>query len=186
MTQATEKARQVLLFISHQPDDLKIVISFLKKRNFDVHVESDIKGSITNVFEIKPDFIFLAWDHPDKKITMLPKILGQSVASVIVPFINKNSKDAIFKIAGWNEDFIGWGGEDDFQTLKVKNFLNWTELRAKCYHLYHDRENIDQKWYSRNLQILQKSSQMNADALQKHILNQVQKIGAKNKYDNFV
>ncbi|MGZ3726151.1 MAG: hypothetical protein ACXWQQ_10125 [Pseudobdellovibrio sp.] len=98
MTPATEKAKQVLLFISHQPDDLKIVISFLKKRNFVVHIESDIKTSITSVFDIKPDFIFLAWDHPDKKMLMLPKILTQSVASVIVPFINKNSKDGIFKI----------------------------------------------------------------------------------------
>ena len=32
-------------------------------------------------------------------------------------------KESISKIAGWNEDFIGWGGEDDYQTLKVHNFL---------------------------------------------------------------
>lgn len=94
-------------------------------------------------------------------------------------------RDAIQRIGGWNEDFIGWGGEDDFQTMKVKNFLSWTELKARCFHLYHKREQPDQKWYQRNLQILQKTSTLNKDQLQKMILNQMPKIGMKNKYDNF-
>ena len=95
-------------------------------------------------------------------------------------------KDSISKIAGWNEDFIGWGGEDDYQTLKVHNFLSWTELRAKCYHLYHDREQPEQKWYKRNLDLLSKTSQMDKTQLQKVIANQLTKIGMKNKYDNFI
>jgi cellulose synthase/poly-beta-1,6-N-acetylglucosamine synthase-like glycosyltransferase len=94
-------------------------------------------------------------------------------------------RDAIQKIGGWNEDFIGWGGEDDFQTMKVKNFLTWTELKARCYHLYHSRVQPDTRWYQRNLQILQKSSTMNKEQLQKVIFNQMPKIGWKNKYDNF-
>ncbi len=94
-------------------------------------------------------------------------------------------RDAIQRIGGWNEDFIGWGGEDDFQTMKVKNFLSWTELKARCFHLYHKREQPDQKWYQRNLQILQKTSTLNKDQLQKMILNQMPKVGMKNKYDNF-
>ncbi len=94
-------------------------------------------------------------------------------------------RDAIQRIGGWNEDFIGWGGEDDFQTMKVKNFLSWTELKARCFHLYHKREQPDQKWYQRNLQILQKTSTLNKDQLQKMILNQMPKVSMKNKYDNF-
>ena len=94
-------------------------------------------------------------------------------------------RDAIQRIGGWNEDFIGWGGEDDFQTMKVKNFLSWTELKARCFHLYHSRPQPDQKWYQRNLQLLQKVSTLNKDQLQKMILNHIPKIGWKNKYDNF-
>lgn len=94
-------------------------------------------------------------------------------------------KDAIYKIGGWNEDFWSWGGEDDFQTIKVKNFLTWTELQGKCFHLYHSRVQPDMKYYQRNLQILQKSSSMDKDQLQKVILNQLPKIGLKNKCDNF-
>lgn len=94
-------------------------------------------------------------------------------------------RDAIYRIGGWNEDFWSWGGEDDFQTIKVKNFLNWTELKAKCYHLYHSRIQPDMKWYQRNLQILQQTSSMSKDQLQKLILTQLPKIGMKNKCDNF-
>jgi len=95
-------------------------------------------------------------------------------------------KESISKIAGWNEDFIGWGGEDDYQTLKVHNFLSWTELRAKCYHLYHDKEQPEAKWYQRNLELLKKTAQMDKNQLQKVIFNQLPKIGMRNKYDNFI
>lgn len=94
-------------------------------------------------------------------------------------------KDALMKIGGWNEDFISWGGEDDAQSIMVKNFLTWKEFPAKCYHLYHDRTQPDLKYYQRNLQILQKISQMSKDQLSKLILNRSLKIGMKNKYDTF-
>lgn len=95
-------------------------------------------------------------------------------------------KESIMRIAGWNEDFIGWGGEDDFQSIKVKQLLNYTELQAKCYHLYHERVQPDMKWYQRNLQILNKTANMDKSQLQRVILNQLPKIGMKNRYDNFV
>ena len=94
--------------------------------------------------------------------------------------------DAIKRIGGWNEDFIGWGGEDDFQTLKIHNFLTWTELKAKCFHLYHERVQPDMKWYQRNLQLLQKSKEMTKEQHTKMINAQVPKMGLKNKYDNFI
>jgi len=94
-------------------------------------------------------------------------------------------RDAIQRIGGWHEDFIGWGGEDDFQSVKVKNFLNWHENPATCYHLYHERTSPDMKWYQRNLQLLQKLSAMNPEELKKVINNVATKSGMKNKYDNF-
>jgi len=93
-------------------------------------------------------------------------------------------KDAISKIGGWNEDFIGWGAEDDFVSVKVKNFLNYVELPYKCYHLYHNRENPDMNLYQRNLQLLQKLGALSKEDLMKTINNSIQKIGMKNKYDN--
>ena len=94
-------------------------------------------------------------------------------------------KDAIMKIGGWSEDFIGWGGEDDFQTIKVHHFLKWTELKGKCFHFYHGRDPIDQTQYQKNLQILQRAKSMSKEEVQKSIGVSLQKIGMKNKCDNF-
>ena len=94
-------------------------------------------------------------------------------------------KDAIYKIGGWSEDFFSWGGEDDFQTIKVHNFLKWAELKAKCYHLFHNREAPDPIHYQRSLSILQKASTMSKEDLQKSINMSLTKIGMKNKLDNF-
>lgn len=67
------------------------------KREFNVFVETEIKEAVVKVFEKKPDFIFIAWDHTDKKIMMLPKLLEKSTASIMVPFINKNTKESVFR-----------------------------------------------------------------------------------------
>jgi len=94
-------------------------------------------------------------------------------------------RDAIARIGGWHEDFIGWGGEDDFQSIKVKQFLTWHEQEAKCYHLHHDRPAPDMKWYQRNLHLLKKLSEMERDDLQKVIRTTAPRSGMKYKYDNY-
>ena len=94
-------------------------------------------------------------------------------------------RDALQRIGGWHEDFIGWGAEDDFQSVKVKNFLTWAEVPGKCFHLYHDRTAPDMKWYQRNLQLYQKLAVMSKEDLQKVINTITPKSAMKNKYDNF-
>ncbi len=95
-------------------------------------------------------------------------------------------KEALIKIGGWSENFIGWGGEDDFQTIKVKNFCSWSELKAKVFHLYHEREQPDPRFYNRTLQFLQKANTMTKEELAKLINNEMPKMGMRNKYDNFI
>lgn len=94
-------------------------------------------------------------------------------------------RDAIFKIGGWSEDFIGWGGEDDFQTIKVKKFLKWNEMQARCYHLYHQRSQPDMRFYQRSLSIINKANQMLDDELWRAIENSRSKIGMLNKYADY-
>lgn len=94
-------------------------------------------------------------------------------------------KAAIHKIAGWNEDFKGWGAEDDFLTHKVKNFLTWTEMPYRCYHLYHSRVQPDMKLYQNNLQLLNNLCNLKKEDLAKTINMSFQKIGMKNLYDTF-
>jgi len=91
-------------------------------------------------------------------------------------------KESILKIGGWAEMFVEWGGEDDFQSLKVKNFLTYIELPNKCYHFYHQRGVTDMNSYQRNLQILNHFNSAPKSDLEKHIAIERQKIGMINKY----
>lgn len=90
-------------------------------------------------------------------------------------------KDALYKIGGWSEMFWGWGAEDDFQSLKVKQFLNWKQMPYKCYHLWHNRIAPDMNLYQRNLQIYNKFVDVTKEELQKQINSEVGKIGTLNK-----
>lgn len=94
-------------------------------------------------------------------------------------------KDAINKIAGWNEQFIGWGAEDDFVSLKVHHFLNWKQMDFKCYHLFHSREQPNMNEYQRNLNLLNQYAKLTREEFGKILHKDVQKNGMKNKYDTF-
>lgn len=92
------------------------------------------------------------------------------------------NKNKLYDIAGWNEDFIGWGAEDDFQSLKVKNFLSYTTMPNKCYHLSHGKAKIDMKLYERNLSILNHFNNIQIDKFKQHLDMTRDKIGQINKY----
>lgn len=91
--------------------------------------------------------------------------------------------ESILKIGGWNEDFIGWGGEDDFQTIKVKKLgLTYKEMPYRCYHFWHNRDQADMSNYQRTMQLLQQMATLDASKLQMHVNATVGKIGTLNKY----
>jgi len=91
-------------------------------------------------------------------------------------------RESIIKIGGWCEDFLGWGGEDDYQELKIKKFLNWTELDSNCFHLYHIKQVVDQIHYSNNIGFLKKAASLSDDNFMRMINNSKPKIGKLNKY----
>lgn len=91
-------------------------------------------------------------------------------------------KDSIIKIGGWNEDFIGWGAEDDEMTIRVKKYLKWTELKGTCYHLYHSRTAPDQKNYHHNLNLLNKIANLTDNQRVSMINKMFNKSGRLNKF----
>ncbi|MBY0554197.1 hypothetical protein K2P97_06690 [bacterium] len=90
--------KKVLLFIKSPSHNLKPLEAFLSKRNFDVHSESDIKNALVKALELQPDFIFLAWDHPNPKISQLPALITQSIMAPVVAYIMSNTKEATRKL----------------------------------------------------------------------------------------
>ena len=92
-------------------------------------------------------------------------------------------RESIIKIAGWNENFVGWGAEDDFVSLKVQQFLNWKQMEHKCYHLFHNREQPNMTEYQKNLNLLQQLTKLEKEEIWKISHKDVTKNGLKNKYE---
>ena len=93
-------------------------------------------------------------------------------------------KESIQKIGGFDEGFIGWGGEDDWVSHKVKRMLNWTEIPNRCYHLYHEKVKPDMIYYQRNLQLLNKLVNFQPEELKRYIMSTYPKFGFKNTYSD--
>lgn len=47
-------------------------------------------------------------------------------------------KEAFLKINGWNEDFEGWGCEDNAMTVKMHRFLKCKKMNFDILHLFHN------------------------------------------------
>jgi hypothetical protein len=91
-------------------------------------------------------------------------------------------KESILKIGGWDENFIGWGGEDDWQTRKTQMFLRFLEMPYRCYHLFHQRVNPDMRFYKRTIDILNQLFRLNHIQVINYINNN-KNIGISNKYE---
>lgn len=91
-------------------------------------------------------------------------------------------KDSLFKIGGWSEDYIGWGGEDDYQSFKIKQLISYIEVPGRCYHLFHEKVKPDMIYYQRNLQLLNKLVTYTPQDTMKYISLSSPKNGLKNKY----
>jgi glycosyltransferase involved in cell wall biosynthesis len=91
-------------------------------------------------------------------------------------------KDALFRIAGWNEDFIGFGYENKFQDMKISNILNYKQMDYTGYHLYHNPEAIDTTLNQRSDSIMENYKDGDINKINNHIATSNPKIGAINKY----
>ena len=94
-------------------------------------------------------------------------------------------KSALEKIGGWNEDFWGWGCEDDAQSFKVFVMdLNHLQCENKCYHLYHNRPTPNQELYYRNFNIYKQFVQVNKQTLESYIEQIRESVGNPKKLDH--
>ncbi len=94
----SENTKKKLLFIKAPSHNLKSIEIFLGKRNFEVHTESDIKEALVKAIELQPDFIFIAWDHPNTKIIQLPSLMAQATLAPVAAYIMSNTKESSRKL----------------------------------------------------------------------------------------
>jgi glycosyltransferase involved in cell wall biosynthesis len=118
-------------------------------------------GELNNIFSV---------DNPVQKVAMTD---GMAIFK----------KEALLKICGWNEDFLGFGMVNTFQDLKIKKFLNWKELDYVGYHLFHQPEPFDVGLNNRNHQIWDQFKSGDINILNQQIQAAAPRIGNLNKYD---
>lgn len=84
--------KRTLFFLKSPKHNLTAIENFLKKRDFDVVSIADYKQAVGKVIPLNPDYIFIAWDHPQEQVMNLPRLLTQSCTSKIIPYINTSDK----------------------------------------------------------------------------------------------
>lgn len=95
--------KKKLLFIQSPTHNLKAIESFLTKRNYDVYFETDLKKALLRISETQADYVFVALDHTNSKISLIPNIISQSTQSYVIPYVQSSSKEAIRQL-----DFSGF------------------------------------------------------------------------------
>lgn len=77
-------------------------------------------------------------------------------------------KKSFIRIGGFDENIIGWGGEDDALTYKISALTRYIGNDSTAYHLYHDRGVNGLPYhahYDKNVEILLKVSGMSTKEL---------------------
>ncbi|MBC7743313.1 MAG: hypothetical protein H7061_14035 [Bdellovibrionaceae bacterium] len=87
-----------LLFIKSPSHNLKAIENYLTKRSYNVIFETDFDASLVKIESLAPDFIFIAWDHPNPQVQNLPKIILEQAATPIVPYIDSKGHEAIRRL----------------------------------------------------------------------------------------
>lgn len=93
-------------------------------------------------------------------------------------------KEALYKIGGWNEDFLGNGFENKFQDKKITNLLSYRQMEYTGYHFYHNPDKFDFNLQQRNQQIMDFYKDSDMNKLNQHIQMTIGKIGNMNKYQS--
>jgi predicted glycosyltransferase involved in capsule biosynthesis len=89
------------------------------------------------------------------------------------------------KMGGWDEDFRGWGGEDDAMAFKMRMFTkNIKTIKGVAYHLWHERgegDNRKQAHYNQNINKLHWYSKTDKAKIKESL--DINKIGNPEKYE---
>jgi glycosyltransferase involved in cell wall biosynthesis len=92
-------------------------------------------GQLDNYEAIKPSEVVydVQKNAPDPFECKEIQRMGSTFAGGVVLL----RKEAFFRIYGWDEEFSGWGKEDNAMSAKIFVLLSHTTLKSEMFHLYH-------------------------------------------------
>ena len=96
-------------------------------------------------------------------------------------------RDAFAALGGFDERFVGWGGEDDAMTIKVERMrlATWELDPGPAWHLWHPRSaetTVGHAHYAGNLALLDDYRHYDDGALARLVEVQRQTCGRRDKY----
>lgn len=99
MSEDTPKPEKVTLFFIKSPThNISAVETYLKKRNFNVVIESSLKDGLQRIITESPSYIFLAWDHPMEQIRSIHKLIYQTSVAPIIPYIMSTQREQVIQL----------------------------------------------------------------------------------------
>ena len=112
-------------------------------------------NTLIDLSECQSQKVFKTMQLPDSsKFSKEDIRLGISFCSALMVF----KRSAYEKLGGFDERFIGWGGEDDaMSTYKIPLLNNAYVNEDSAYHLWHERSGNDSRLqpnYNNNLKLL--------------------------------
>ncbi|MFN8943689.1 MAG: hypothetical protein ACK5WZ_03600 [Pseudobdellovibrionaceae bacterium] len=93
-----EPTQKKILILKKNSQSLISVEKYLAKRGWHVTATHEMKIAVLKAVEVKPDFIFISFDHHNEKVINLPKVLSQFLKATIVPFLERQSSFALHNI----------------------------------------------------------------------------------------
>lgn len=74
-------------------------------------------------------------------------------------------KSSFFYLNGFDEDFVGWGADDNLFSHKIRTILRFKKLAFDTYHLYHTSEGYERKTSDENRKMLEDAWKMDKHKL---------------------
>jgi hypothetical protein len=178
-------------FIEMLSNDDEIMLAQKKREDSDIVIDIALGEKNESEWSKRNNWSDAVVSTSDTNVVMsklLTMIIGKSiyknydeVYDYIINFIDKNTNNP--------KSLINGGQSQQFNVkLSQGNYApDFTdmEMQAMCYHLYHQRNQPDMKFYQRSLSIINKANQMPDDELWRTIENSRSKIGTLNKYADY-
>lgn len=95
---STTSTQQRLYFVRSPQHSLSAIEAYLIKRGYDVHSEPAPEIALKEIVENQPDYIFVAWDHPDQKVFALADHVARSLNGLVIPYITSAHNTDILRL----------------------------------------------------------------------------------------
>lgn len=80
-----------VVILKTKSQSLKQAEQFLRNRQWQIIATTNLRDAIAAVIQKQPEFIMIAADHPNRKVRVLPKLIGQAFPVKVVGFVEAST-----------------------------------------------------------------------------------------------